>query len=257
MAGSWGTLGVPDRGDLQGAAAAGARRDAGAARPRRRRAVEALCAGLGSPFEVTRRGASAGCGRRRRCAARCSASRVSPTRSTTAPASCSRLLSGFGAAGRRSKARPPPRSGARCATCASLAGRATRPSGASRSRRPRPGRVAAGSPRALRRALVLRLGRRARLDRDRADGRRRRRGDPRRASSGIGGHATLVRAPAEVRAAVAVFEPLPEPLMRIRRHQGGVRSAGVLNPGRMYAGIRRHAGSLERPRRRPHAGQAG
>src|SRR3954451_3157430 len=54
----------------------------------------------------------------------------------------------------------------------------------------------------------------------------------------VGGHATLVRAPAEVRAAVDVFEPLSEPLMRIT---AGLKTAfdpaGVLNPGRMYAGV--------------------
>jgi glycolate oxidase FAD binding subunit len=53
-----------------------------------------------------------------------------------------------------------------------------------------------------------------------------------------GGHATLIRAPAEVRAAVAVFEPLSEPLLRIT---SGIKAAfdpaGVLNPGRMYAGV--------------------
>ena len=53
-----------------------------------------------------------------------------------------------------------------------------------------------------------------------------------------GGHATLVRAPAEVRAAVDVFEPLPEPVMRIT---AGIKAAfdpaGILNPGRMYAGV--------------------
>src|SRR3954469_14404081 len=53
-----------------------------------------------------------------------------------------------------------------------------------------------------------------------------------------GGHATLVRAPAEMRAAVDVFEPLSEPLMRIT---AGLKTAfdpaGVLNPGRMYAGV--------------------
>ncbi|HEX2555506.1 MAG TPA: glycolate oxidase subunit GlcE [Microvirga sp.] len=53
-----------------------------------------------------------------------------------------------------------------------------------------------------------------------------------------GGHATLVRAPAEVRAAVDVFEPQGEALMRI---SAGIKAsfdpAGVLNPGRMYAGI--------------------
>ncbi|GJD96702.1 hypothetical protein OCOJLMKI_3926 [Methylobacterium iners] len=53
-----------------------------------------------------------------------------------------------------------------------------------------------------------------------------------------GGHATLVRAPDAVRAAVPVFEPLPEPLMRVT---AGIKAAhdpaGVFNPGRMYAGI--------------------
>lgn len=53
-----------------------------------------------------------------------------------------------------------------------------------------------------------------------------------------GGHATLVRAPVEVRAAVDVFEPLPEPMMRLT---AGLKSAfdpaGILNPGRMYAGV--------------------
>ena len=53
-----------------------------------------------------------------------------------------------------------------------------------------------------------------------------------------GGHATLVRAPEAVRAAVAVFEPLSEAMLRIT---AGIKAAhdpkGVFNPGRMYAGI--------------------
>jgi glycolate oxidase FAD binding subunit len=53
-----------------------------------------------------------------------------------------------------------------------------------------------------------------------------------------GGHATLVRAPAEVRAAVDVFEPLSRPLMQLT---AGIKTAfdpaRILNPGRMYAGI--------------------
>jgi glycolate oxidase FAD binding subunit len=53
-----------------------------------------------------------------------------------------------------------------------------------------------------------------------------------------GGHATLIRAPAEVRAVVDVFQPLAPPLMRLT---SGVKAAfdpaGVLNPGRMYAGV--------------------
>ncbi|HEY8381932.1 MAG TPA: glycolate oxidase subunit GlcE [Microvirga sp.] len=53
-----------------------------------------------------------------------------------------------------------------------------------------------------------------------------------------GGHATLVRAPDEVRAMVDVFEPQGTALMRIT---SGIKAsfdpAGVLNPGRMYAGV--------------------
>ena len=53
-----------------------------------------------------------------------------------------------------------------------------------------------------------------------------------------GGHATLVRAPDAVRAAVPVFEPLAEPLMRVTQ---GIKAAhdpaGIFNPGRMYGDI--------------------
>jgi glycolate oxidase FAD binding subunit len=53
-----------------------------------------------------------------------------------------------------------------------------------------------------------------------------------------GGHATLIRAPAAVRAAVEVFTPEPPPLAALTRR---VREAfdpnGVLNPGRMWAGV--------------------
>jgi glycolate oxidase FAD binding subunit len=53
-----------------------------------------------------------------------------------------------------------------------------------------------------------------------------------------GGHATLVRAPAEVRAAVDVFEPLSAPLMQLTADiKTAFDPAGVLNPGRMYAGV--------------------
>ncbi|AWN44967.1 2-hydroxy-acid oxidase [Methylobacterium terrae] len=59
-----------------------------------------------------------------------------------------------------------------------------------------------------------------------------------RAALAGAGHATLVRAPDAVRAAVPVFEPLSEPLMRIT---AGLKAAhdpaGLFNPGRMYAGI--------------------
>ncbi len=53
-----------------------------------------------------------------------------------------------------------------------------------------------------------------------------------------GGHATLVRAAAELRATLDVFQPLPEPVMRVTR---GIKQAldphGILEPGRMYAGV--------------------
>jgi glycolate oxidase FAD binding subunit len=54
----------------------------------------------------------------------------------------------------------------------------------------------------------------------------------------LGGHATLVRAPDAIRAAVPVFEPLSEPLLRVT---AGIKSsfdpAGIFEPGRMYAGV--------------------
>ncbi|MBV8589600.1 MAG: glycolate oxidase subunit GlcE [Acetobacteraceae bacterium] len=53
-----------------------------------------------------------------------------------------------------------------------------------------------------------------------------------------GGHATLVRAPENVRAAVSVFEPLPGPLAALTaRVKEGFDPRRILNPGRMYAGI--------------------
>ncbi|MDB5559345.1 MAG: linked oxidase domain protein [Enterovirga sp.] len=53
-----------------------------------------------------------------------------------------------------------------------------------------------------------------------------------------GGHATLVRAPAEVRAAVDVFQPLTEPLRRLTAGiKGSLDPVGIFSRGRMYAGI--------------------
>ena len=53
-----------------------------------------------------------------------------------------------------------------------------------------------------------------------------------------GGHATLLRAPPEVRAAVDVFEPQAEAVMRVTAGiKAALDPAGVLNPGRMYAGV--------------------
>jgi glycolate oxidase FAD binding subunit len=53
-----------------------------------------------------------------------------------------------------------------------------------------------------------------------------------------GGHATLIRAPAAVRAKVEVFTPEPAPLAALtQRVRKGFDPQGVLNPGRMWAGV--------------------
>jgi glycolate dehydrogenase FAD-binding subunit len=60
----------------------------------------------------------------------------------------------------------------------------------------------------------------------------------RKAVKPLGGHATLMRAPDVVRLAVDVFEPPSPPLMDIaRRLKAAFDPAGILNPGRMYAGV--------------------
>ena len=62
--------------------------------------------------------------------------------------------------------------------------------------------------------------------------------DVRAAVATCGGHATLVRAPDEVRARVDVFQPLAAPLMKLTRDvKASFDPDGVLNPGRMYAGV--------------------
>jgi glycolate oxidase FAD binding subunit len=54
----------------------------------------------------------------------------------------------------------------------------------------------------------------------------------------FGGHATLIRAPAAVRAKVAVFMPEPTPLAALtQRVRKGFDPQGVLNAGRMWAGV--------------------
>jgi glycolate oxidase FAD binding subunit len=51
----------------------------------------------------------------------------------------------------------------------------------------------------------------------------------------VGGHATLVRAPEEIRRRVPVFEPQPAPLIDLtRKLKHAFDPAGILNPGRMY-----------------------
>ena len=53
-----------------------------------------------------------------------------------------------------------------------------------------------------------------------------------------GGHATLVRAPAAIRAAVPVFEPQEPGLAALtKRVKESFDPKGVLGPGRMYAGV--------------------
>jgi len=60
----------------------------------------------------------------------------------------------------------------------------------------------------------------------------------RRACAKTGGHATLVRAPASVRAAVDVFEPQSGALAGVsKRVKESFDPKGVLNPGRMWAGV--------------------
>jgi glycolate oxidase FAD binding subunit len=56
--------------------------------------------------------------------------------------------------------------------------------------------------------------------------------------AGAGGHATLIRASAAVRAKVDVFMPEPAPLAALtQRVRKGFDPQGVLNPGRMWAGV--------------------
>ena len=51
------------------------------------------------------------------------------------------------------------------------------------------------------------------------------------------GHATLIRAPQDIRAAVAVFTPQPTALEDLsRRVKTSFDPTGILNPGRMYQG---------------------
>lgn len=53
-----------------------------------------------------------------------------------------------------------------------------------------------------------------------------------------GGHATLIRAPAELRTTIPVFQPQDPGLARLsQRLKEGFDPRGVLNPGRMYAGV--------------------
>jgi glycolate oxidase FAD binding subunit len=63
-------------------------------------------------------------------------------------------------------------------------------------------------------------------------------GSIRAAVASVGGHATLVRAPAAVRASVDVFEPQEAALRALsKRVKESFDPKGVLNPGRMWAGV--------------------
>ncbi|HTS39013.1 MAG TPA: FAD-binding protein [Xanthobacteraceae bacterium] len=60
----------------------------------------------------------------------------------------------------------------------------------------------------------------------------------RTAVAALGGHATLIRAPVAVRASVEVFQPQDEGLAALtKRVKEGFDPNGVLNPGRMWAGV--------------------
>ncbi|WP_454017952.1 glycolate oxidase subunit GlcE [Azospirillum sp. Marseille-Q6669] len=59
-----------------------------------------------------------------------------------------------------------------------------------------------------------------------------------RGALGTAGHATLVRAPEDVRTTTEVFHPLPDPVMALsRRVKESFDPCGILNPGRMHAGV--------------------
>ncbi|MBZ6076152.1 glycolate oxidase subunit GlcE [Microvirga puerhi] len=60
----------------------------------------------------------------------------------------------------------------------------------------------------------------------------------REATRALGGHATLVSAPDSERSRVDVFEPQTEAVMALTRSiKASFDPVGILNPGRMYAGI--------------------
>ena len=60
----------------------------------------------------------------------------------------------------------------------------------------------------------------------------------RKAVAALGGHATLIRGPAALRASVDVFQPQDAGLAALsKRVKEGFDPNGVLNPGRMWAGI--------------------
>jgi glycolate oxidase FAD binding subunit len=60
----------------------------------------------------------------------------------------------------------------------------------------------------------------------------------RRAVAAVGGHATLIRAPAAVRATIEVFAPEESASRALaKRVKESFDPKGILNPGRMWAGV--------------------
>jgi len=60
----------------------------------------------------------------------------------------------------------------------------------------------------------------------------------RRSVKAVGAQATMFRADANIRAALPVFEPLPDPLHKVTaRIKQSFDPKGILNPGRLYADI--------------------
>lgn len=60
----------------------------------------------------------------------------------------------------------------------------------------------------------------------------------RQAVATLGGHATLIRAPASIRAATDVFQPQDEAVAALtKRVKDSFDPKGILNPGRMWAGV--------------------
>jgi glycolate oxidase FAD binding subunit len=60
----------------------------------------------------------------------------------------------------------------------------------------------------------------------------------RKAITVCGGHATLIRGPAALRAAADVFEPLDAGLAALtKRVKESFDPKGIFNPGRMWAGV--------------------
>jgi glycolate oxidase FAD binding subunit len=60
----------------------------------------------------------------------------------------------------------------------------------------------------------------------------------RQAVAATGGHATLIRAPAAARAVAQVFSPQDAAVAALtKRIKASFDPSGVLNPGRMWAGV--------------------